>query len=176
MKADIVLENIWLKVNIVYKVILVIISSFLIFLSAQISINLPFTPVPITGQTFTILLISLILPKEWAFYSIIAYIIEGALGFPVFANFKGGINVILGPTGGYILSWIFVVFILKFLLRYVPRFFALLLTSLYILIIGSLWLSIFVGIENAFKMGFLPFIIGDFIKIIILSIIPISKR
>ncbi|MEO0151744.1 MAG: biotin transporter BioY [candidate division WOR-3 bacterium] len=169
------LENIWLYSNIFYKILLVFLSSLLISISAQISINLPFTPVPITLQTFSILLLGLILPKQWALYSVITYILEGALGFPVFANFKGGIGVILGPTGGYILSWIFAIIILKFLLNFLPRFFALLITSIFILTMGSLWLSIFVGLNNAFKLGFLPFIVGDFLKITILSIIPIKK-
>ncbi|MEO0145029.1 MAG: biotin transporter BioY [candidate division WOR-3 bacterium] len=169
------LENIWLYSNIFYKILLVFLSSLLISISAQISINLPFTPVPITLQTFSILLLGLILPKQWALYSVITYILEGALGFPVFANFKGGIGVILGPTGGYILSWIFAIIILKFLLNFLPRFFALLITSIFILTMGSLWLSIFVGLNNAFKLGFLPFIVGDFLKITILSLIPIKK-
>jgi len=169
------IENVWIKSNIIYKIILIFLSSLLIFISAQISINLPFTPVPITAQTFTILLLALILPKEWALYSVIVYILEGAMGFPVFANFKGGISVILGPTGGYILSWPFAVLILKELLNYIPRFFSLLISSLFILITGSLWLSMFVGINNSFKMGFLPFIFGDFLKVLILSLIPIKR-
>ena len=171
------LENIWEKVSIVYKVFFVLFTSFLIFLSAQISIDLPFSPVPITLQTFTIFLLALILPKDWALYSVITYIAEGAINFPVFANFKGGIWVILGPTGGYILSWPLAVIILKKLLNYMPRFFALIIVSVIVLLCGTLWLSQFVGINNAFKMGFLPFLITDFIKVIILSIISkiISK-
>ncbi len=169
------LENLWLASNVLQKFILVFLSSFLIFLSAQISINLPFTPVPITGQTFTILLLALLLPKKWAIYSVITYILEGACGLPVFANFKGGIGIIIGPTGGYIISWIFAIIILKELLKYMPKFFALLITSLFILTIGSIWLSLFVGLNNAFKLGFLPFIPGDLIKITILSLLPIKK-
>ncbi len=169
------LENIWEISNIIQKILLILLSSFIIFLSAQISINLPFTPVPITGQTFTILLLTLILPKEWAFYSVLTYVIEGAFGLPVFANLKSGIFVILGPTGGYILSFPIAVLILKELLKYIPRFFALLVSSLFILTIGTIWLSFFVGLNKAFLLGFLPFIPGDLIKISILSIIPIKK-
>jgi biotin transport system substrate-specific component len=170
-----VIENVWLSCSLIYRVLLVLFSSLIIFISAQISINLPFTPVPITGQTFAIFLLGLILPKDWAIYSVLTYILEGAFGLPVFANFRGGIGVILGPTGGYILSWIFAIVILKFLLNYIPRFFALLISSFFVLAIGSLWLGFFVGFENAFKMGFLPFVIGDFIKISILSLVPIKK-
>ncbi|MEO0223652.1 MAG: biotin transporter BioY [candidate division WOR-3 bacterium] len=169
------IENIWLSCSLIYRVFLVLLSSSIIFISAQISINLPFTPVPITGQTFAIFLLGLILPKDWAIYSVLAYIMEGAIGFPVFANFRGGISVILGPTGGYILSWVLAIVILKFLLNYIPKFFALLISSFFVLFIGSMWLGFFVGFENAFKMGFLPFIVGDFIKILILSFVPIKK-
>ena len=103
------------------------------------------------------------------------YILEGALGFPVFANFRGGISVILGPTGGYILSWVLAIIILKSILNYIPKFFDLLISSFFVLTIGSLWLGFFVGFDNAFKMGFLPFVIGVFIKISILSLVPIKK-
>jgi biotin transport system substrate-specific component len=169
------IENVWLNCSLIYRVLLVLFSSLIIFISAQISINLPFTPVPITGQTFAIFLLGLILPRDWAIYSVLTYILEGALGFPVFANFRGGISVILGPTGGYILSWVFAIVILKSLLNYIPKFFALLISSFFVLAIGSLWLGFFVGFDNAFKMGFLPFVIGDFIKISILSLVPIKK-
>ena len=79
-------------------------------LSANIFIYLPGTPVPITLQTITVLLSGLFLGGRFAMLSQIEYILLGMMGLPVFAGFKSGVFSLLGPTGGYILGFIFAAF------------------------------------------------------------------
>ena len=73
----------------------------LISILAQISIPLPFTTVPFTLQIFGIAITGLILGSKCGFISTLIYLILGAIGIPVFANFAGGISVLFGPTGGF---------------------------------------------------------------------------
>jgi len=80
-------------------------------LSANIFIYLPGTPVPITLQTITVLLSGLFLGSRFAMLSQLEYILLGIMGLPVFAGFKNGIFSLLGPTGGYILGFIFAAYI-----------------------------------------------------------------
>ena len=84
----------------------IFLGSLLIAILAQISIHIPFSPVPITGQTIGVLLIGGILGSRKGLLSVAAYIGEGALGLPVFAEMSTGLPVLLGPTGGYIISFI----------------------------------------------------------------------
>jgi biotin transport system substrate-specific component len=76
-------------------------------ISANIFIYLPGTPVPITLQTITVLMAALFLGSRFALLSQIEYIMLGIIGFPVFAGFKNGLFSLLGPTGGYILGFLF---------------------------------------------------------------------
>ena len=72
---------------------------------AQISAPLPFTPVPITLQVFAVFLSGLLLGRRWGTISLLQYLLLGALGLPVFALGRGGIGVLFGLTGGYLLSY-----------------------------------------------------------------------
>ena len=82
------------------------IANLLLIACAQIRIPLPFTPVPITGQTFGVLLTGALLGSRYGTLVVIAYVVQGLTGLPVFAGLKGGIAVSFGPTGGYILGFI----------------------------------------------------------------------
>ena len=73
---------------------------------AQISIPLVFTTVPITGQTFGVLLLGFLLGPGYGTAAVGAYLVEGALGLPLFAGGSGGIGHLLGPTGGYVLGFL----------------------------------------------------------------------
>jgi len=85
---------------------LVVLGSLAIYLTAKISIPLAFTPVPITGQTFGVLLVGGALGFRRGVASIGLYVLIGVIGLPFFAEGKGGLSVILGATGGYILGFI----------------------------------------------------------------------
>ena len=154
--------------------------SLLIALLAQISIYVPFSPIPITGQTVGILIIGGILGPHKGFLSVLAYLGEGFLGFPVFTKMNSGLWVLLGPTGGYLLSFLPAVFLIGFLTKRnslnitVFNILSCFLVTFFILIIGTLYLSFSLGLNKAFTMGFFPFIlvgtIKSFISAIIISI------
>ena len=126
-------------------------------LAAQIRIHLAWTPVPITGQTFAVLLSGVLLGRRWAGISMIIYAGLGFAGLPWFAGWSGGISVLLGPTGGYIVGFIFTaLFIGYFTDTFINsrRFFPMLgimLFANFVIIHGlglvqlALWLSIFQG-------------------------------
>ncbi|HET9948128.1 MAG TPA: biotin transporter BioY [Longimicrobiales bacterium] len=73
-------------------------------LGAQVAVDLPFTPVPVTLQTFFVILAGVVLGPRLGAVSIAAYVLAGAAGLPVFANGAGGLPALLGPTGGYLLA------------------------------------------------------------------------
>lgn len=139
----------------------VVAGSLLITVAAQIAI--PFWPVPMTLQTSALMAIALLASPSVAVGSVIAYIIEGALGLPVFSDFSSGISVLLGTTGGYIIGFIPMVHIISSLKdkgdSLVYRFGICLLGIGMPYIMGVSYLSLFVGGAAAIQLGFIPFII-----------------
>lgn len=156
--------------------VLTLLGSLIMATCAQIAIPLPFTPVPITGQTFGVLLVGTMLGAKRGALSAVFYLLEGAMGLPVFAGFKGGLPHLLGPTGGYLFGFIATAYVVGYLAeRGWDR--GVLKTALIMLVgntvtylFGLSWLSYFVGISNVFALGFIPFLIGDVLKIIVLMI------
>ena len=148
---------------------------------AQIRIILPFSPVPITGQTFAVLLTAIFLGRWWGGISVAIYAGLGAAGVPWFAGLNGGLGYLAGPTGGYIIGFIFAaLFLGHFTDTYIrSRSFlsmlALMLFANFILIYVpgllqlGLWLNLVKGEPVAFTtllgMGAVPFIAGDIVKI-----------
>ncbi|MFA4701599.1 biotin transporter BioY [Pyrococcus kukulkanii] len=127
-------------------------------------IRIPLGPVPFTMQVFFVILAGLILGARLGFISIALYDLLGALGLPVFAGMKGGLAVVIGPTGGYILAFPIASGIaglgrgrLRVLTAYLG------LAVIYFL--GWAWLSRFLGPEKALKLGVLPFIAPDLAKV-----------
>ncbi|MBT3692153.1 MAG: biotin transporter BioY [Candidatus Marinimicrobia bacterium] len=156
------------------SILSIVLGSLLIVLFAQISIPLPFSPVPITGQTLAVLLVGSMLGSRRGAMAVLLYLMEGALGLPVFASMKAGSHILIGPTAGYL--WGFV--IASFFMGYISEngfnknmgFSAIycLLGTLIILMAGVLYLSIFrIGFSEAMMIGFYPFILGGIIKSII---------
>lgn len=156
--------------------VLTLLGSLIMATCAQIAMPLPFTPVPITGQTFGVLLVGTMLGAKRGALSAVFYLLEGAMGLPVFAGFKGGLPHLLGPTGGYLFGFIATAYVVGYLAeRGWDR--GVLKTALIMLVgntvtylFGLSWLSYFVGISNVFALGFIPFLIGDVLKIIVLMI------
>lgn len=147
--------------------------TLLLSLTAQISI--PLKPIPITLQTIGILLLALNFNRRSAIQSVLTYLTLGALGAPIFANAQGGILILLGSTGGYLMGFLIAVAVMGSLKEYLPKknFFYLGLNCLIgtsiIFAFGIIWLSKFVGFKAAIQLGFLPFIIPGLIKILLLA-------
>jgi len=145
---------------------------------AQLRIPLPFTPVPLTGQTFAVLLSGAALGRRRAFLSQALYLLEGAAGLPVFSGGAAHIAHLLGPTGGYLWSYPFVAGLLGWLVergasrRAWKLASALAFSDVLILLSGTLWLRHFFAIpyREAAILGFWPFLIGDALKVALVGI------
>ncbi len=161
--------------NLVKDALLVLGFSIFLALVAQISIPLPFTPVPITGQTLGVLLIGATLGSRRGALTLLVYLVEGIAGLPVFALGTAGLPILLGPTGGYLVAFPVAAFVVGLLCelglerRYLTSVLAMLPGSIIIFALGTLGLIRFlhVGVEKALKLGVFPFIPGDIIKIVL---------
>lgn len=128
------------------------------FLGAQVRIPLPFTPVPITLQTFFVVLSGAYLGKKSGGISQLIYLLLGGIGFPIFTK----TGALLGPTGGYIVGFTLAAWISGYLREKKSNLiYCIVAGHLTLLLTGTLYLSIFVGWKNALMMGFLPFLPGD---------------
>ena len=151
---------------------IVISASWLLAISAQFTFNLPFSLVPVTGQTLVVLLIGSLLGKNRGAAAVGLYLLQGAAGLPVFAGGKSGFITLVGPTGGYLIGFIAAAYIVGILteLRYDKSLvyigFSMIVGSLVIYIFGLFWLVQFVGESSALQMGLFPFLAGDFVKIL----------
>src|SRR5271163_1871685 len=129
-------------------VIAVLLATGLVAICAHIALPLGFTPVPVTMQTFAVLLLGLLFSPGPAFACLALYLMEGAIGLPVFSpHGPGGMAQLLGPTGGYLLSYPFAAATASFLYRHGQRRFpaaiaAAGLASILILATGAAWLGI----------------------------------
>jgi biotin transport system substrate-specific component len=142
----------------------------LLALSAQLRIPLPFTPVPVTGQTFAVLLIGALLGSRAGFTTISCYWLVGACGLPVFNGGSGGWTVVSGPTGGYIFGFAAAALLVGWFSergwdRGKSVIVPLLLGDALIYAFGLPWLGIFVGPRAVAQSGLLPFVPGDLAKI-----------
>ena len=155
------------------EVALVLAGSLLVALCAQIRIALPFTPVPITGQTFAVLLLPVLLRGWRGPAALAAYLAQGALGLPFFAGGAAGVATLIGPTGGYLMGFLVAAVVIAALTRHGSgsrrrAAAAMLAGNLAIYLCGVPWLAHFidVGLGAAVALGMTPFLIGDAIKLI----------
>ncbi len=150
---------------------LAIVFSLFIAASAQFAIHIG--PVPITGQTFAVLLTGALLGSRLGAAAVIAYLIEGAVGLPFFAGGGAGIVRFLGPTGGYLVAFPAAAFITGAFAehgwdkRYLTAVAAMAIGSLVIFLGGWAWYAVLTNTPPiaAFKLAVLPFLLGDVIKI-----------
>jgi len=149
---------------------------------AQISIPLPFSPVPITFQLFAIFLCSIILDSKLATTSQIIYVLLGAIGIPVFANFSGGLHSIVGPTGGFIIGFPIMTFVASKVSENTKSLFVLILGLLASLMvcysIGVIQLSFVtkLSISKSIMVAVIPFIPLDVLKIFLAYVLGIRIK
>jgi biotin transport system substrate-specific component len=167
-----------------YDLTLALLFSFLIAVLAQLSFPLPFSPVPITGQTLGVLLAGFLLGSRRGFAAVLAYLAEGAAGMPVFAGGTAGIGILVGPTGGYLVGFLAAAYVVGLLAergwdRDAPRtLLGMGIGNLIIYVFGLTWLTIFLADFNtALNAGLWPFIPGDLIKIALAAaLLPLGWR
>jgi biotin transport system substrate-specific component len=156
--------------GVLHHVLLVLGASLLTALAAQLEIRLPFSPVPVTGQTFAVLLAGAVLGARRGALAQVAYLAQGAAGLPVFAGGAAGLGVLMGPTAGYLLAFPAAAFVTGALAergwdrRFATTLVALLLGSAVIFAGGLAWLSVFVPRAQLLAAGLLPFVAGDLVK------------
>ena len=154
-----------------------LIASGTLFLAAlaQISIPVPGSPVPVTGQTLGVLLIGTTYGSGLGLATFAMYLLAGIAGAPVFAGASSGIEKITGATGGYLIGMMVATFLLGILAnrqmdqRFLTALPTMLIGTLTIFTFGLFWLHHFTGNDWTwtFKAGFVPFIFGEVLKIII---------
>ncbi len=151
--------------------ILIVSGSLFVAAMAQVKIPLPFTPVPLTGQTFAVLVIGAVLGSSRGVTSLLLYLLLGLVGLPVFAGGSHGLAVLTGPTGGYLVGFLLAAYLIgKLAARQLDRriltaLLAFLAGMAVIYICGVAWLSLFLGFKGAILGGLVPFLIGDAIKL-----------
>jgi len=139
---------------------------------------LPFTPVPLTLQTFFVLLSGALLGKKLGTVTQAAYMFLGFTGQQVFTGLGSGGLYLLGPTGGYIAGFILASFLAGSLLTEEKQsgpvvFIKLLVADFIILFTGMLWLkvSMSISLSQAWLLGFLPFVAGDILKVALAAVV-----
>jgi biotin transport system substrate-specific component len=157
-------------------------ANILLILCAQIAVPLPFTPVPVTGQTLGVMLIAVFFGARRGAIAAALYLFEGAAGLPVFQPYGApGAARLLGPTAGYLWAYPAAVYITGWLAERIPMFDpasnllrprrtlalagALLPGQMLILACGCAWLASTRGWAAAISLGVLPFLPGEVIKI-----------
>ena len=164
-------------------------ASGLIAASSQVSIPVPFSPVPISLQPHAVILMGMLLGPRLGTLAVAMFLLEGCMGLPVFANGHFGPLHLIGPTGGYLLSYLAVPLFFPSPLvgegrphgnadgergtarrSLLQTLLPCLTASFFILGCGTLWLSVFMGgLQNAFIAGFAPFIVGDAVKSLVIA-------
>jgi biotin transport system substrate-specific component len=156
-------------------VALIVAGSLLIYLTARVSIPIPGNPVPITGQTFGVLLVGGALGFRRGFASVLLYVLLGVVGLPFFAEGKGGLSVIWGATGGYLVGFVLAGSVVGRLAelgwdrRVVGAIGAMLIGNALIYVIALPWLAFAANYDaaTAISKGLTPFVFGDVLKLVL---------
>ena len=148
---------------------IVLLASFAIALVGQLSIPLPFTPVPIAFRLQTILCLGVLLGSKRAFLAVLAFLAQGLCGFPLFTNGMSGLAGLMGPTGGYLIGYLAAAFIAGYITEknLASRTTAFCAGTLAVYMLGAGYLATFVGLQKALLLGIAPFILGDILKTIV---------
>ncbi|HEU5314654.1 MAG TPA: biotin transporter BioY [Chloroflexota bacterium] len=156
-------------VRLLREALLIAAGTAFLALTARISLPLPFSPVPITGQTLGVLVVGALYGPTRGAATVLAYLVEGAAGAPVFAAGRAGLSVLAGPTGGFLVGFVPAAAIAGFAgarRRAALRLAILLLATAAVYACGVPWLMAVTGLPLAAALaaGALPFLPGDVLK------------
>ena len=146
-------------------------------IGAYIYIPLPISPVPITLQMFFTFMAGGLLGKKYGFFSQLIYVLIGAIGLPVFAGGAGGIGILFGPTGGYVLGFMAAGYVAGMSKdNYLSKVIYMMLGLVFIYLLGTVRLMYVVQVDfiKALTMGVTPFIIGDLIKVALAAYLSVK--
>ena len=152
-------------------------------------ISIPIGPIPISLSTLVVFLSVFLLGTKWSAISCLIYLVLGAVGLPVFSGYTGGIGKLLGPTGGYIIGFVFTAIIAGMFLSYADKhftgkkgvfiaFFGMLVALIATYAFGTIWFTIWSGTTFGYALTVcvLPFIPVDIIKLVIATILGRAVR
>ena len=164
------------EASLVKNLFIAILGSILLAISAKIKI--PFYPVPMTMQTFVVLLLGISLGWKLGLFTVALYLVEGIAGLPVFAGTpeKGmGIVYFTGPTMGYLIGFLAAVYLTGFFIfdnNFFKNFAKLLFSVSFIYLLGLIWLGSLIGWDKPiFKLGAQPFLLAELFKISLLALL-----
>ena len=156
---------------------IVLVGVFVAIISICAWISIPMVPIPITLQILGVFITASILGAKLGTVSIIIYILLGAVGLPVFSNFTGGFGILLSPTGGFIIGFIFTALTIGIITSFknsiLTNTLAMLLGLLLCYTFGTVWYCIYANVDfiTAVLICVVPFLIGDSVKICISAIL-----
>jgi biotin transport system substrate-specific component len=161
------------RANLITDALLVLAGTGLVAGAAQISVKLPFTPVPITGQTFAVVLVGASLGSVRGTASLMLYLWLGVAGAPIYAHHDSGWSVITSASGGYIVGFVLAAAVTGFLAergwdrRFSSSVGAILTGNVIIYLVGLPWLAVVLdtNLEKTLEYGLYPFVPGDTFKL-----------
>ncbi len=140
-------------------------------LTASSYVSIPMQPVPVSLQTFAVLVVGALYGWRLGGLTVLAWLLEAALGMPVLAGGKGGLAPFFGPTAGYLLAFPLAAMLMGWLAERgwdgahpLRAFWAMLLCTTAILLLGGAWLGAMIGATKGWQLGVLPFLVGDVVK------------
>lgn len=159
--------------NLLARAVAIVAGAGLVAAAAQVSIPLPFTPVPITGQTFAVVLVGASLGALDGTASLALYLLVGLAGAPIYADGSHGWAVVSGATGGYLIGFVVAATLTGALAergwdrRFSSSVAAMLSGNVVIYLIGLSWLAVDLNtsLEKTLELGLYPFIVGDLLKL-----------
>ena len=173
-----------MKLNLsVKEITLVGLATAIMGIFSQLALPIPFTTVPLTLQTFGLVIFSVVLGKKIGTLSILIWALLGTIGIPVFSGFSSGLGVLVGPNGGYIIGFIFMSFIIGYTSTSTNKNNILLFVGVYLgqavqYTFGVIQLKIVLGLSlpNALLAGLYPFILKDIIMITVAVTLALSIK
>ncbi|MEJ2655492.1 MAG: biotin transporter BioY [Acidihalobacter sp.] len=162
---------------------LVAIGSLLLAAASQVAV--PLWPVPVSGQTFAVLLIGMAYGARLGMVTVLTYLFEGAIGLPFFVGGAAGLAPLMGPTGGYLAGFVLAAGVIGWLAQRgwgrngASTAVAMLIGNIALYVPGLLWLSAFMhfNVHATLATGLVPFILGDLAKLLLASaLMPLAWR
>jgi biotin transport system substrate-specific component len=160
---------------------IVIAASLFVALCARATVPLPFTPVPLTMQNFGVLAVGLVLGSRRGFAALALYLVEGALGLPVF-SMGGGIAHFFGAAGGFLLAYPAVAFVAGWIYehssgRFLWAAMSATVAEVILFASGLTWLAVYThSVSLAIKYGLYSFVFAEVIKVMIAAAVAVRWR
>ncbi len=169
-----------LRHSLLLQIATILVGSLLLAVSARVQV--PFWPVPMTMQTFVVLLLGMGLGARLAGATVFAYLAEGAMGLPVFAS-GTGLAYMAGPTAGYLFGFLAAAILVGWLAdkgygrTLITTLIAFAIGEVVIFTLGAGWLAAIIGVENAITAGILPFLPAEALKIALAcAVLPLAWK